>query len=659
MKIIHPASDTFWRTIFFTSAVLPFLSIWQSIVIGHALGVDIPTRPSWMGLIVGLSLLGLIPLLAWALTWSRYRERILAFAESPERASNSMRWMGWVFLAPSIVGYTVVFSVPFLRGLFGGEGWIRFLVFWYFSLIGAISIKVIRRNTTWFMSLFAAVLLQTTIHLILTNLSRVTDYPFALGWSETSRYYYPSLFLSEIVYGQKYPWPILHPTLHLLLAPPYLVSAPLWVHRLWQVLIRLILVWAIVPAMMKRLSVQDRAVRWLVALGMYLYLFIGPIYFHLAVPVIILLYGFSHQNDRRTWFAVLLASVWCGWSRVNWYPMPGMIAAVLYLLEVPFKGKSMWRYLLKPVLWFIVGTLTAFMVQRVYVAISGVPPEFFYTSLASGLLWYRLLPNVSYFLGLLPAALLASIPMWLVIYVALRNRRDSWHFIRLALVFAALFVLLLGGLLVSLKIGGGTDLHNMDAYFVMLLIVTGYLVFARYRREDGSFDHPAPLHWSLLVLLIVVPVWSQWRNGTRFAAYDTGRTQMVLSVLQGRVDQVNAQGGEVLFITQRHLVSMGMLEGVTLVPEYEREDLMEMAMANNAEYLERFRNDMDTQRFALIVVDPLNFNYLGNDRHFWEENNVWVRHAMRPILCNYQKDVVFPEDEIALYVPQEGERRCP
>jgi hypothetical protein len=193
----------------------------------------------------------------------------------------------------------------------------------------------------------------------------------------------------------------------------------------------------------------------------------------------------------------------------------------------------------------------------------------------------------------------------------------------------------------------------------MLLIVTGYLAFARYRREDGTFDQPVRIHWTLLVLLLVVPVWSQWRNGTRFAPYEAGRTEEVLSVLQERVDQVNAQGGEILFITQRHLVSMGMLDRVTLVPEYEREDLMEMAMAENLPYLGRYQFDMDSQRFALIVIDPLNYNYLAEDRSFWEENNVWVRYAMRPILCNYRLDAVFPEDEIALYVPKEGERQCP
>jgi hypothetical protein len=125
------------------------------------------------------------------------------------------------------------------------------------------------------------------------------------------------------------------------------------------------------------------------------------------------------------------------------------------------------------------------------------------------------------------------------------------------------------------------------------------------------------------------------------------------------VDQTNAQGGEILFITQRHLISMHMLNDVDLIPEYEREDLMEIAMANNAQALGRFQKAMEDQRFALILVDPLNYNIISRRRGFAEENNVWVTRIMKHILCNYREETIFPEDDIALYVPQDGARQCP
>jgi hypothetical protein len=156
-----------------------------------------------------------------------------------------------------------------------------------------------------------------------------------------------------------------------------------------------------------------------------------------------------------------------------------------------------------------------------------------------------------------------------------------------------------------------------------------------------------------------MPAWSYLQFNIGFRTGNTASTQNVLTSLQEYVDKANAQGGEILFITQRHLLSMHMLENVTLVPEYEREDLMEIAMANDTAHIQLFHKDMEEQRFALIVVDPLKYNVLSKNRSFAEENNVWVTRIMRHILCNYREEAVFPADEIALYVPQEGERQCP
>src|SRR6266496_2871912 len=480
MNLIQPSRLTFWRSVFALSAALPLLSISQLLGRAKSLGVDLSASKSWMGLIAGLSLLSLLSLLLLASTWSRYRERILSLAEFPEHVPNNFHWISPFFLSFALVGFTIVFMFPFVQSNFGGLGWVRFLILWPFSLIGMWGIKLLHKQASWYVALIAMVLCQATFHLLLVYWPRVTTYPFAMGWSETSRFYYPSLFVSQEVYGQKYPWPILHPTLHLLLAPPYLFHAPLWVQRAWQVGLRYILVAATVPALLKRLSIPERGARWLVGLAMFLYLFMGPVYFHLTIPVIIVLLGFSSRNDRQTWIAVLLASIWCGWSRVNWYPMPGIIAAVLYLMEVPYKGKNIFSYLLKPTLWFVMGTLTAFVFQRVYIAVSGIPdPGVFYSSFTSDLLWYRLWPNSSFSMGVFPGVVWVSLPMWLAIYISLRSNKGAWHPIRLVFIFAALLVVCIGGIIVSLKIGGGANLHNMDAYFILLLIVTSYFIFAR------------------------------------------------------------------------------------------------------------------------------------------------------------------------------------
>jgi hypothetical protein len=249
--------------------------------------------------------------------------------------------------------------------------------------------------------------------------------------------------------------------------------------------------------------------------------------------------------------------------------------------------------------------------------------------------------------------------MWIVMYAQFRSRRADWHPVRILFILLALLALFLGGLVVSLKIGGGADLHNLDAYFTMLLIVLSYLVFDRYAPQEGSAAQLIPLSWGSALSVIVIPILFLTQSSISFKSYDAARTDAVLANLQAEVDRVKAGGGQILFITQRHLIAMGMLQNVTLIPEYEREELMEMAMADNEEYLAVLRRDLEAQRFDLIVVDPLTFKILARRRAFSEENNVWVRRIMRPILCNYRLEESFPEDEIALYVPQEGERVCP
>ena len=652
----QPSRFTFWRSALIITAVLPFLAIWDLLRLAQELDVVVLSSRSWMGALAVLGTGGLAALLTLTSTCFHTRERTLSLLELPAR----IRWLGFFLIFLSLTGYTLVFTIPFSRNLLSDLDWVRFLIFWIFSLLGIYGLRAIKENVSWLTSLLIVVIFQTALHLLATQFSSVTPYPFAMGWSETSRYYYPSLFLSEKIFGNRLPWPILHPSLHLLLLPSYLVDAPLWFHRLWQVFLRVVLLGLTAQVLLWRLSIKDRVFRWLLWVWMVLYFFQVPVYLHLAVPLILMLWGYSSQDNRRTWFVLILASIWSGLSRINWYPMPGLLASVLFMLEVPYQGKKLWRYLLKPVLWVVVGLGVAFATQRTYIAISGIPnPEFFYTSLTSNLLWYRLFPNASYSVGVLPAALIASLPMWIAIFVALRQRRIDFHPLRLGMIVAALLVLFAGGLVVSMKIGGGVDIHNLDAYFSTLLIVTAYVVFRKYAPENGKIITPFTLPWVSAVLFITVPAFFLLGVNGGIPSYDAVRTQTLLDELQARVDEVNAQEGEILFITQRHLASMHMLNGVNMIPEYEREELMEMAMGENQEYLQIFRTDMETQRFSAIVVDPLSYRLLGRNYAFGEENNAWVRHVMKPILCNYREDAVFPADQIAIYVPQAGTRQCP
>ncbi|MCC6298102.1 MAG: hypothetical protein IT314_02300 [Anaerolineales bacterium] len=651
--LLPPPRSTFWRVILIVTAALSALSILDLFNSAQKLDVDISTSVTWLAGIVLFAAVALLALLGLSVSFTNAGDQLWGRIEA---VGFIQKKFGIALIIVALIGFPLVVSNSFFKTVLGAAGWIHLLVFFAFSVIGMCGVKNFCNDIEWHIALIVFILPQALLQLALINLPLITAYPFAMGWSETSRFYYPSLFLAQKIFGEKLSLPILHPTLHFLLAAPYLIDAPLWAHRFWQVLLRFALVGLMIPALTKRLAIENRALKIFAGMWMFLFLMMGPIYLHLTIPVLILLFGFSLHDSRSAWFALLLASLWAGTSRINWYVMPGMIAAVLYFLEAPFDGKNFWRYISKPALWFFAGTLTAYVSMQVYIAFSGIPnPSDFFTSLSSPLLWYRLLPNESYAYGLLPASIFVSLPMWIVLFQQFRSRRADWHLMRVIFILAALLTLFLGGLIVSLKIGGGADLHNLDAYFTMLWIVLSYLVFARNNRRAEFI----PLSWGNAMAVIIIPILFITQTNLGFKTYDPSRTDKTLAALQSEIDRVNADGGEVLFITQRHLISMGMLQNVTLVQEYEREELMEMAMSNNEAFLDRFKQDMESQRFALIVVDPLTFKILARRRAFSEENNVWVRGIMRPILCNYRLEVSFPEDDVALYVPQEGERVCP
>jgi hypothetical protein len=326
-----------------------------------------------------------------------------------------------------------------------------------------------------------------------------------------------------------------------------------------------------------------------------------------------------------------------------------------------------WRYLLKPGAWFLAGTGVAFLTMQVYIRLSGLAnPADFYTSLSSAKLWFRMWPNESYWLGVLPGIAIFSLPLWLVLGVAAWRRRKEWRVsgkaLRASLLLAELLALFVGGLVVSMKIGGGADIHNMDAYAVLLLVIFGYAFMdgdTHTKSQIENQDNRKSFHWGNWALLALVPAWFAVQGTSSFWQYDPTQAQATLTALQQRVDTVNADNGQVLFITQRQLISMRMLKNVRLIPEYEREELMEMAMAQNDAYLQVFRADMEAHRFAAIIVDPLRFNYIGEQDAMGAENNAWTRFVVKRILCNYKQDAIFPADRIAIYVPQVGAQVCP
>ena len=187
---------------------------------------------------------------------------------------------------------------------------------------------------------------------------------------------------------------------------------------------------------------------------------------------------------------------------MNWFPVPAILAITLYLLEEPFsRAGQFWRYIFKPVLWGVVGLVTALLGEAFYIAISGnTDLKAFGSSLTSALLWYRWFPSATNPIGIIPGTLIVSLPLFLLIYLSIRRHLNNLHPLRQAGLAIMLLILLAGGLVVSTKIGGGGDLHNMDAYMVMLALIGVYFMCQRVEPEAPSASRFEAVTWPIIAL---------------------------------------------------------------------------------------------------------------------------------------------------------------
>ena len=514
---------------------------------------------------------------------------------------------------------------------------------WYALLVAMTALKMALR-TTWEVGFASALVLLGVVYQILIRFNAVTTYPLSMGWSEGSRYYYGSLYVSKWIYGESVPLSTLHPSRYLLQAIPFLISGlSITAHRFWQFLLWIGLTAGATIAWAKRaFPVQEKAAQWLFAGWALLFVFLVGIYYHLEVMVIIPVLFISAKYPGRSLLAVIFASLWAGISRVNWFPVPAMIAIAIYLLETPIKQaisdlkpltfKQMSNYFVQPAVWIVAGLLSALVAQAAYIFASGNTNNVsaFTSSFESELLWYRLWPNANHFLGILPAILIISAPLFMIIMLAVRQWR-ALHLIRWAGLFLIIGILFVGSLVVSVKIGGGGDLHNMDAYAILLGIVVAYLVGGRSQPEPAE-PQLKIRSWFPLTLALLTPVLFLIPSLSPYPKYDESKNVTAYQQLIQTVNEVGKKG-PVLFINERQLITFGDVD-VPLVADYEAVTLMEMAMSNNRPYLNRFYSDLKSHRFAAIVAAKQN-RVIKRTGPLVEENNVWnSRFPVYPLLLS-------------------------
>jgi hypothetical protein len=613
--------------------------------------------PNWRwALRIGGGVVGLVGLI-FASTWTTFGNTLSKL--SKKFADFTLKLSVVRIFIP--VALSAVFPVLVLGsyGRFVLPFFTRLFIFWLLTITATWFVNNLRSSANPIIVSLAVALIFAVVYRIAVFSADVSTYPFSLGWSEASRYYYASLFFARRIYGFSIPPSVLHPTRYLMQSLAFLIpGSNLFFHRLWQVIIWVLLAASIGFVLENRLHLQDGLTRLLFIMWVFLFVFQGPVWYHLLIIVLLLIWGVRRTKPLATLVIVLMASAWAGISRVNWIPVPGMLAALLYLLERRKSDGKLLAFFAWPAIWFFAGTVMGFVSQWLYINLSGNAANQFGSSLSSPLLWYRLYPSATYPLGVLPGIVLASLPMVLIIALRLRENYEHLQPLKLLAILVILLALFGGGILVSVKIGGGSNLHNMDAYLIALMITGVYAVMARWQLHPSDDVGAAPLHGALVIFAIWVPVCFAIGLGKPLRSYDMERAQRALDQVKSIVEPVADGGGEVLLISQRHLITFGNLRTVDVIPEYETVFLMEMAMSRNRDYLDQFQAELKAHEFDMIVVDQLSTQIQGRDHNFAEENNAWVEEVSRPILCHYVLSNRLSTPPLEFYVPRDGENPC-
>lgn len=319
------------------------------------------------------------------------------------------------------------------------------------------------------------------------------------------------------------------------------------------------------------------------------------------------------------------------------------------------------------------------LILRFYEIISGlnIAPGYILSKIQQQpLLWYRLFPNETYGNGILIGLLFAVSPLIFVLLHLARSKNWLLNSFQKWVIFLSVLAFWGIGTIVSVKIGGGGDLHNMDMFLISLFMLT---VIALHNMTDEWLQFKSlPITLGLILLLVIPGIgplmgmrsYSYYGSVSWLAALTDAPTERSLGmypskeVINKSLDTIQAEvdaakiSGEILFMDQRQLLTFGFIEDVPLVPEYDKKALIEQALTEDLAYFEEFYDNLEKKRFALIITQPLNTPQKGSDSQFGEENDAWVKWVATPLLCFYQVKQTLLDVNVQLLIPKEGVVDC-
>ncbi len=631
-------------------------------------------------------------------------ERLSKVAASLSKLRNKLgglRWLltGLVLITPVwLLQYSwwgVVLYRPYLR-----------LVLWGLTVLMLGLLITTGEQTVSRRSLLAGLVLSAAAFVASVPLQGVTEYPFSLGWSEGNR-----LWDYSILFGrERYDYPADQPIPVLLdIGRQFVGGLPFLIPRIGIGAVRL---WVALTYILPFLALgwlvfylPDKGREWLlVGLWGYTFLYQGPIHPPLVICALLIALAWR----RPLWLAIpliMVASYLAQLSRWTWLFAPGLWAGMLELaggrnklghLQVRDWVRSVsvglagvfGGYVAPFLIAGAVNGINEFLDNRAGGVDTGINISPVITSMSESgtttavvvheatsqpLLWYRLLPNATYGSGILTGLLIAAGP--LIILLAYLSASRVWRlniWQKLSIILPLLAFLMVG-LTVSVKIGGGGDLHNLDMFLIGLMF-TGAIAWRNGGREWLSqIQTVSSVLMVILGLVIILPAYqslmalwpiSYMGNINRVMTLRDDRSnklakgslpseeqvEAALAMLREEITRAEADG-EILFMDQRQLLTFGYVQA-PLVPEYDKKFLINRAMSEHAGYFQDFYYDLAIKRFSLIISDPINERIQDSSYQFGEENNAWVKWVSKPLLCYYEPIITLKDVSIQLLGPR-------
>ena len=542
-----------------------------------------------------------------------------------------------VYFSLAIIFCFLIFSPKNQYFSLSNQIWIGLV----FSILGALILEPIKSKYPSILKPIASLLFFALLAFVVNNAFGVNNYPLSLGWSETAHYSYGYSIYSAIVGKQEILFPYMNFGRYILLSLPWFVnSSDIIFHRLWESILEIGMPFLASFFLVNRLKIKG-PLKALVSVWGMLFILQGPIYYHLLIIPIFLFWKLDFSTWKK-YSLVFILSIWAGVSRINWIPMPAAVGIIMMLLETNFSesSRSQIKYFIKHILSFsILGVTGGAIGYGLVFLISNQPKELLTTAFSSQMLWYRIFPSEAYGVGILLSILTITIPSIIFLLLKKVSSPKSLSIFKLTIISGLLLVFLMGGLVVSAKIGGGTDMHNLDAFILLIFILVLYK-FKKISNENKIDRMVSKTFLVIITLVILLPSVFSFSKIKNIKLLDYEKANTTIIKLQEIIDSKNSNNQNILIENEQHLILFEIISGVEYNSYFEKTVLMEALMSENLPYLEEYiykplRDNVYTT--ILLESQPRNFKN-QTSQTYADENNVYYEFFTLELLKYYSVD---------------------